>query len=87
MKSFSISQFKAHALAIVQAVHDTGQGVVVTKRGKPLVQVMPYRPDEVKGPFTGRLSGTLAFEGDLVSPLAGPQPRVKTSPESKERGR
>lgn len=75
MKTFSISQFKAHALSIVQAVHDTGDKVVVTKRGKPLVQVMPYQADELEGPPIGRLKGTLVHEDDLVTPLSEPPAR------------
>lgn len=69
MNCLSISRFKAQALAVIKAVHDTGRSVVVTKRGKPLAIVIPYRPDFESAPRTGRLQGTLAFEKDLIAPL------------------
>ena len=68
MKSFSASQFKAHALAIMKAVAETGEPVTVTKRGKPLVKVTPCAPLEDEKRKFGRLSGTIAFEKDIVSP-------------------
>jgi prevent-host-death family protein len=69
MKSFSASQFKAHALAIMKAVSETGEPVTVTKRGIPLVKVTPCAPLEGETREAGRLMGTIAFERDVVSPL------------------
>lgn len=65
MKTFSVSQFKAHALSILDAVAQTGEGVTVTKRGKPLARVTAYQePDRTARP--GRLAGTIAVEHDLL---------------------
>lgn len=68
MRTFTISGFKAHALSIIQAVAETGERIVVTKRGKPLVYVTPYADPE-RTATLGKLSGTISFEGDIVSPL------------------
>jgi len=70
MKTFAVSQFKAHALAILDAVAQTGESVVVTKRGKPLARVVPYA-EPAREMRPGRLEGTLLFERDLGAPGTG----------------
>ena len=68
MKTMAISQFKALALKIIDEVAKTKQGVVITKRGKPLAQVIPFQsPTDKNEP--GTLSDTLLFEKDIVTPL------------------
>jgi len=68
MKSMAISEFKAHALKVIDRVSKTMEGVVITKRGRPVAQVIPYKkPQKHAGP--GRLSSALVFEKDIVSPL------------------
>jgi prevent-host-death family protein len=68
MKTMSISEFKTHCLQVFGRVARTKETVVVTKRGKPLAEVVPFRHgDEL--PVPGRLSETLVFEEDIVSPL------------------
>jgi len=39
----SKSEFKAKALEILRGVEETGQSVLVTDRGKPTVEIRPYR--------------------------------------------
>ncbi len=68
MKSMPISEFKAHALHVLGQVAKTKQSVVVTKRGKPLVEVVPVRERNEK-PVPGTLAGTLVFEKDIESPI------------------
>ena len=68
MRSLAISAFKARALELVGKVADDREGIIITKRGKPLAQVLPYQPaGEV--PVAGRLAEALIFERDIVSPL------------------
>ena len=68
MKTMAVSQFKAHALEVLGTVAKTQEPVVVTKRGEPLVEVVPFRgPDDA--PVPGRLAAALVFEKDIVSPL------------------
>ncbi len=66
MKMLAITEFKAHALQILATVAETKEPVVVTKRGKALVEVIPFSASE---PAPGKLSEALVFEKDLVSPL------------------
>ena len=68
MKTMGISQFKSHALKILDQVNKTQEIIVITKRGKPLAQITPYRISDIN-PKPGRLSDTLIFEKDLISPL------------------
>jgi prevent-host-death family protein len=68
MKTMAISQFKAHALRILNDVEKYQETVVITKRGKPLAQVAPYRKSVAKA-TPGRLANAFLFEKDIVSPL------------------
>ena len=68
MKTMGISQFKSHALKILDQVAKTQEIIVITKRGKPLAQITPYRTSDIN-PKPGRLSDTFVFEKDVVSPL------------------
>lgn len=68
MRTYSISEFKAHALALIGAVAETGEAILVTKRGKTLVRIEPCREPE-RLPQPGRLAGTITYEADIVAPL------------------
>jgi prevent-host-death family protein len=68
MKKIAISKFKANALEIVDQVAKTKQGLVITRRGKPLAEVVPFRGEDDR-PVPGKLSEALVFEKDIVSPL------------------
>ena len=66
MKTLAITDFKAHALQILGQVAKTKESVVVTKRGKPLAEVIPFSTTK---PAPGKLSDALVFEDNIVSPL------------------
>lgn len=66
MKTLAITDFKAHALQVLGQVAKTKEPVVVTKRGKPLAEVVPFSAGK---PAPGKLSEALVFEKDIVSPL------------------
>jgi prevent-host-death family protein len=68
MKTMGISEFKTHALRILDQVAKTQEIIVITKRGKPLAQITPYQPLNIEHK-PGRLSNTLVFEDDIISPL------------------
>ena len=42
MKTMAISEFKAHALKVLNEVAKSQETIVITKRGKPLAQVVPF---------------------------------------------
>ena len=61
-----ITEFKMHALQVIAEVTETREPVLVTKRGKPLAEIVPFAE---KKPFPGQLAEALVFEHDIVSPL------------------
>ena len=63
-KQLPAGQFKAKCLAVLDEVERTRRTVVVTKRGRPVAQVVPL-------PLTGSSSliGSVLFEGDLLAPV------------------
>ena len=66
MQTVAITDFKAHALQILGQVAKTRESVVITKRGKPLAEVIPFSPDTN---HPGKLAEALTFEKDIVSSL------------------
>lgn len=68
MITMSISDFKAHALRSIDRVYTSKEKILITKRGKPVAEVIPYA-DPAEKPLPGQLSGTLVDEIDVVSPL------------------
>ena len=68
MRTMAISQFKAYALKVLDQVEKTKESVVITKRGKPVAEVVPFRKAD-KNVEPGKLAETLVFERDIVSPL------------------
>ena len=74
MQTWSVTEFKAQALGILEQVAQTGEPVIVTKQGKAIVKVipLPYEADVSEGAAVqepGKLKGTVLEEVDIVSPL------------------
>ena len=57
-------KFKAECLAILDEVQESGESVVVTKRGKPVARVVPFTHKKVES-----LRGSVTFHGDVVGPI------------------
>lgn len=68
MKDIGISQFKSHAVEVLTLLAKTQENIIITKRGKPLARIIPYRHRDVT-PKPGKLAKTFLFEKDIVSPL------------------
>jgi prevent-host-death family protein len=68
MKTMAISEFKAHALKVLDEVAKNQETILITKRGKPLAQVIPHRKPETK-PIPGKLADSFVFEKDIITPL------------------
>jgi prevent-host-death family protein len=71
MKTMSISDFKTHALKSIDTVYTTKERILITKRGNPVAEVIPYESPDEK-PVPGKLAHALVAEKDIVSPL-GPK--------------
>jgi len=45
-KMIAAAQFKAHCLRIMAEAKRSGETIVITKRGKPFMELKPVPPDE-----------------------------------------
>lgn len=72
MKTVSVTQFKAHCLEMVNAVAETGQPVVLTKRGKPTAMVVQPPSNGGKKWNPGLHRDTAKIVGDIIEPLSEP---------------
>ena len=70
MKLMRASAFKARCLAVMDDVQATGEPVIVTKRGKPVVKVVPIRPEN--DDIFGFMAGEFEIVGDIESPVVPP---------------
>jgi len=74
METLSVSRFKATCLAVLERVRQTGQEVLVTKRGEPMARVLPPPlPEPATTSRFGCRRGTLQEVAGVgePAPLAG----------------
>ena len=65
MRTIPAGKFKAECLALLDEVAQTGETIVVTKRGKPVARVLPLEPPpSLKGTVTYLVSAE-----ELIAPL------------------
>jgi prevent-host-death family protein len=55
---------------VLDEVARTGESVMITKRGRPVTQLVPVRPANLRHPQDG-LRGTVEVVGDIVAPPLG----------------
>jgi len=70
-RQIAAGEFKAKCLRIIDEVNQTGQEVIITKRGKAVAKLVPF-PGAEKKPFIGRLEGIIEIVGDpddLIKPV------------------
>ena len=68
----AISEFKAKCLAIVDQVQKTKRPIRITRRGKPVAELIPVSPNRPKELF-GFMKGSVEILGDIVSPANDPE--------------
>jgi prevent-host-death family protein len=56
-RTVSKSKFKAKALEYFRRAEETGEAIVVTDKGRPVLKIVPYR--EAKGNPRARLRGSV----------------------------
>ena len=67
MKEIPAEKFKARCLAVMDEVQATGEPVLITKHGKPVVKLVPA---EIKDEsIFGYMAGKAKIVGDIVSPV------------------
>ena len=65
-KEMLISEFKARCIAVLRRVHQTGQPLVVTIRGKPIARVEAIRTANEPYVKLGTRRGQVRTKRDLV---------------------
>jgi prevent-host-death family protein len=70
-KTIGAGAFKAKCLSIMDDVHNGHGEIVVTKRGKPFVKIVPVAQEKQESIF-GFLKGQVKIVGDIVSPIVEP---------------
>ena len=57
-------QFKARCLGLLDQVANSGETLVITKRGKPVAKLVPIEQSP-----SASLRGSVQYLGDIVGPL------------------
>ena len=68
MEEIAISEFKAKCLAILERVRKTRKPVRITKRGKPIAEVVPPAPVFDRAAWIGSMKDSIKITGDIISP-------------------
>jgi len=63
MKQVAAAKFKEQCLALLDEVDP--EGIVITKRGKPVARLIPIGADSAS--LIGALAGKLKIKGDILS--------------------
>lgn len=63
MRKMAAAQFKAECLAVMDHVLQSGQPIVITKHGKPVVKVVPAQESDEE--IFGALAGIARIAGDI----------------------
>jgi antitoxin (DNA-binding transcriptional repressor) of toxin-antitoxin stability system len=67
MKKIPAGQFKAQCLAIIDQLQNTGESVLITRRGKPIARLvrLPSAPEDV----FGYMADKVKIVGDIGGPI------------------
>ena len=66
-RTIKASEFKAKCLKLMDEVAESGEEIVITKHGRPVSRLTPYR-EKPKSLF-GRGKGMIEIHGDIVEPM------------------
>ena len=71
MKQMPAGKFKAQCLAVMDKVANSGEPIVITKHGKPVVKLVPAEK-QVDDIFD-YMAGKAQVVGDIVGPVTPPE--------------
>ncbi len=69
IQEIAISKFKAKCLSLLEEVSKTKTPLRVTRRGKPIADVIPASSEAEERSWIGSLSGSVDIVSDIVSPV------------------
>ena len=61
-------EFKAKCLKLMDQVRESGQEIVIIKRGKPVAKLVPVGERKIP-PLFGSMAGTVTILGDIIGPF------------------
>ncbi|MFT7674998.1 MAG: prevent-host-death family protein [Gammaproteobacteria bacterium] len=67
MKTIKASEFKAKCLHLMDVVNETNEEIIITKNGKPVSRLLPYR--EKTGSLFGLDTAHISSQDDLIEPI------------------
>lgn len=68
MEEVAISEFKAKCLALLERVRKTRKPLRITRRGKPVAEIVPPTLVEDRASWLASMQGSGETLGDLISP-------------------
>jgi prevent-host-death family protein len=63
-RSVNATEFKARCLRLLDDVNQSGQPLVITKRGKPIARLVPFGSE--RRSMRGAWKGRVQIRGDIV---------------------
>jgi prevent-host-death family protein len=69
IQEIAISEFKAKCLALLEEVDKTKVSLRVTRRGRPIAEVIPASPNMEERNWLGSMADSMQITGDVVSPV------------------
>ncbi len=76
METISKSALKARMLEHLRRVEETGQELVVTDHGRPVLRIVPIRERTPAEELFKGLQGKVVYHGDLLEPTTGEWPET-----------
>ena len=67
VRTIKASEFKTKCLKLMDEVAESGVEIVITKNGRPVSRLVPYRDEEPS--MFGRNRDQIRILGDIISPL------------------
>jgi prevent-host-death family protein len=64
----TISEFRAKCCALVERVRRTHQPIRITRRGKPIAEIVPPSPTVSRAKLIGSMKDSCEILGDIISP-------------------
>ncbi len=66
-ETIQAGKFKARCLKLMDKVHRTKRKIIITKRNKPIAQLVPV--EEESSSLFGIMKGTIHIMEDIISPI------------------
>ncbi len=66
-RTMKASEFKARCLALMDEIAESGEEIIITKRGKPVARLAPC--EDKPAPWFGRDRDSIVMHDDLIEPV------------------